>query len=337
MSITTYGVGGAGFLPCRVNALLQQVGEAGVIWLFTILGALTNDYYNNRRMVAIPDNTSLMALIAEKLLTQAGGINYCIKECYELNPMPPCTFFKLQQAFIESWWLWSIRKKEWVSYVEYAKENRELHGFLTWISFTLGVNTLPKHCFNLPRSYSTMNADGYKKIGALQVAFLAVPAISNELFFLIESIKIKPITTRTFFELIKSLVFFLGKFKIRIKQRLAKIASFSPFFKVFKYITSRRESGFSIAQGSPLFSWDWIRTNRHVAEIFHRKIIDPTLPSPLATSVQLIPILGNRDCIIEGHCSLAKESNEFRQLILHFVILLDTTLPGSCALSVFLP
>jgi lysophospholipase L1-like esterase len=173
MSITTYGVGGAGFSSLQGKSLQQQVDEAGVFDIY-ILWASTNDYTNNRENGSYTDYTEFDGFDTEKLITQAGGINYCIKRIYELNPNATIYFFTSSKAFIDRGGYDPFEKEGMVSYVDMQKKICELHGIPYLDQFTLGgYNTFNQALFY--RDPIHMNADGYKKIGALQVAFLAFP------------------------------------------------------------------------------------------------------------------------------------------------------------------
>lgn len=75
MTITNYGVPGAGFSSLQGKSLQQQVDEAGVFDIY-ILWASTNDYTNKRAIGEYTDYTEFDGYNEEKLVTQAGGINY---------------------------------------------------------------------------------------------------------------------------------------------------------------------------------------------------------------------------------------------------------------------
>ena len=77
MNITNYGVPGAGFSSLQGKSLQQQVDEAGVFDIY-ILWASTNDYTNHRDVGSYTDYTVFDGYDKEKLITQAGGINYCM-------------------------------------------------------------------------------------------------------------------------------------------------------------------------------------------------------------------------------------------------------------------
>lgn len=173
MSVTTYGVGGAGFSSLQGNSLQQQVDKSGVFDIY-ILWASTNDYTNKRESGSYTDYTEFDGFDTEKLITQAGGINYCIKKIYELNPNATIYFFTSSKAFHERGGYDSSDPNGMVNYVDMQKKICELHGIPYLDQFTLGgYNTFNQELFY--RDPIHMNAEGYKKIGALQVAFLAFP------------------------------------------------------------------------------------------------------------------------------------------------------------------
>jgi lysophospholipase L1-like esterase len=173
MSVTTYGVGGAGFSSLQGKSLQQQVDKSGVFDIY-ILWASTNDYTNKRENGSYTDYTEFDGFDTEKLITQAGGINYCIKKIYELNPNATIYFFTSSKAFHERGGYDSSDPNGMVNYVDMQKKICELHGIPYLDQFTLGgYNTFNQELFY--RDPIHMNAEGYKKIGALQVAFLAFP------------------------------------------------------------------------------------------------------------------------------------------------------------------
>jgi lysophospholipase L1-like esterase len=173
MSVTTYGVSGAGFSSLQGKSLQQQVDEAGVFDIY-ILWASTNDYNNKRENGSYTDYTEFDGFDREKLITQAGGINYCIKKIYALNPNATIYLFTSSKAFHERGGYDSSDPNGMVSYVDMQKKICELRGIPYLDQFTLGgYNTFNQELFY--RDPIHMNAEGYKKIGALQVAFLAFP------------------------------------------------------------------------------------------------------------------------------------------------------------------
>lgn len=173
MTITNYGVPGAGFSSLQGKSLQQQVDEAGVFDIY-ILWASTNDYTNHRRVGSYTDYTEFDSYDQEKLTTQAGGINYCIKKIYEINPNAVIYFFTSSKAFNEKGAYDPFYAQGMVQYVEMQKKICELHGIPVLDQFILGgYNIYNKDLYY--RDPIHMNGLGYKKIGELQVSFLAFP------------------------------------------------------------------------------------------------------------------------------------------------------------------
>jgi len=173
MSVTNYGVGGAGFSSLQGKSLQQQVDEAGVFDIY-ILWASTNDYTNNRAIGSYTDYTEFDDFDEEKLVSQAGGINYCIRKIYELNPHATIYFFTSSKAFNNRGGYDPFDENGMVKYVEIQKQICELHGIPYLDQFTLGGYNL----YNQDQYYRDpihMNEAGYEKLGALQIAFLAFP------------------------------------------------------------------------------------------------------------------------------------------------------------------
>lgn len=82
VTVTTYGVGGAGFSSLQGTSIQQQVDGAAVHDIY-ILWCSTNDYNGNRECGEWSDYTELDSYDESKLVTQCGGINYCIKKLLE--------------------------------------------------------------------------------------------------------------------------------------------------------------------------------------------------------------------------------------------------------------
>lgn len=174
MTVTNYGVGGAGFSSLQGKSLQQQVDEAGVFDIY-ILWASTNDYTNNRENGSVTDYTELDGFDEKKLVTQAGGINYCIKKIYELNPNATIYFFTSSKAFMNPGGYDPLDSNGMARYVEMQKQICELHGIPYLDQFTkAGYNTFNQNLFYEDPIH--MNEEGYKKLGELQVAFLAFPS-----------------------------------------------------------------------------------------------------------------------------------------------------------------
>lgn len=173
LKITNFGVPGAGFSSLQGKSLQKQVDEAGVFDIY-ILWASTNDYTNKREIGEYTDYTEFDGYDEKKLTTQAGGINYCIRKIYEKNPDAIIYFFTSSKAFNNRGGYDPHIEDGMKRYVEMQKMICALHGIPVLDQFsTAGFNT-----YNQKRYYSDpihMNYLGYKKLGELQVAFLAFP------------------------------------------------------------------------------------------------------------------------------------------------------------------
>ena len=173
MTVTNFGVSGAGFSSLQGKSLQQQVDEAGVFDIY-ILWASTNDYTNHRAVGDYTDYTEFDGYDKKKLITQAGGINYCIKKIYEINPHAIIYFFTSSKAFTDRGGYDPFSAHGMNEYVEMQKKVCELHGIPFLDQFFLGGYNI----YNEPFYYHDaihMNALGYKKLGELQVSFLAFP------------------------------------------------------------------------------------------------------------------------------------------------------------------
>lgn len=173
MIITNYGVSGAGFSSLQGKSMQQQVDEAGVFDIY-ILWASTNDYTNDREVGSYTDYTEFDGYDDKKLTTQAGGINYCVNKIYEINPQAVIYFFTSSKAFNDRGAYDPFYTQGMVQYVEMQKMICELHGIQVLDQFLLGgFNIYNKDLYY--RDLIHMNVLGYKKIGELQVSFLAFP------------------------------------------------------------------------------------------------------------------------------------------------------------------
>lgn len=171
MTISDFGVPGAGFSSLQGKSLQQQVDEAGVFDIY-ILWASTNDYTNDRDVGSYTDYTEFDGYDTEKLTTQAGGINYCIKRIYEKNPQAVIYFFTSSKAFNDRGAYDPYIAEGMNKYVEMQKEVCKLHGIPLLDQFLLGGYNI----YNMQLYYQDpihMNALGYQKLGELQVSFLA--------------------------------------------------------------------------------------------------------------------------------------------------------------------
>ena len=173
MTITDYGVPGAGFSSLQGKSLQKQVDEAGVFDIY-ILWASTNDYTNHRDVGSYTDYTEFDGYAIEKLKTQAGGINYCINKIYEINPHAVIYFFTSSKAFNDRGGYDPLYAQGMNAYVEMQKKVCQLHGIPVLDQFFVGgFNVYNKGTYYQDPIH--MNEIGYRKLGELQVSFLAFP------------------------------------------------------------------------------------------------------------------------------------------------------------------
>ncbi len=171
MTVTTFGVSGAGFSSLQGKSLQQQVNEAGVFDIY-ILWASTNDYNHNRDIGDYTDYTEFDSYDKTKLTTQAGGINYCIKKIYEINPHAVIYFFTSSKVFNNRGGYDPFYPQGINQYVDMQKKVCELHGIPVLDQFFLGgYNIYNKDVYYYDPLH--MNTSGYTKLGKLQVSFLA--------------------------------------------------------------------------------------------------------------------------------------------------------------------
>lgn len=177
-TVTTYGVGGAGFSSLQGHTLQQQVQEAGVYDVY-VLWASTNDYNNSRECGEWTDYTEFDNYDESKLVTQCGGINYCIKTLLEKNPRAEIYFFTSLRFFSKEDGYNPFSKstnstgKNFSQYIEAQKQCCEHFGIPVFDQFNLqGINIFNYSQYYLPDKLHMTDA-GYRKIGYQQANFLA--------------------------------------------------------------------------------------------------------------------------------------------------------------------
>ena len=141
LTITNYGVPGAGFSSLQGKSMQQQVDEADVFDIY-ILWASTNDYTNNREVGSYTDYTEF-DFTSSKAFNDRGAYDPFYSEGM-------------------------------VQHVDMQKMICALHGIPVLDQFLLGgYNIYNKDLYY--RDPIHMNVLGYKKLGELQVSFLAFP------------------------------------------------------------------------------------------------------------------------------------------------------------------
>ena len=177
-TVTTYGVGGAGFARGQGFDLQKQVDMAGVHDIY-VLWASTNDFTNSQDIGTWSDYTDIDGFDEFARYTQCGGINYCIKTLLEKNPDAQIYFFTSLRFFSreEGHNPFSERSNSaggnFAAYVAGQKACCEYFCIPVLDQFNLqGVNEYNYKRFYLNDSLH-MNEDGYRRIGPVQAAFLA--------------------------------------------------------------------------------------------------------------------------------------------------------------------
>ena len=167
--VVTYGVGGAGFSIDQGYSIQYQVDTAGVHDVY-VLWASTNDFNGGRPVGRWKDYTELDGYDTSRLSTQCGGINYCIKKLYFFTSL---RFFTRDSG--HNPYSADINKAgaSFADYVSAQIECCRYHGVAVLDQFSIqGVDEHNYQLFYLPDRLH-MNAEGYRRIGPVQAAFLA--------------------------------------------------------------------------------------------------------------------------------------------------------------------
>ena len=177
VSITNYGVPGAGFSSLQGTSIQQQVNGAKKHDIY-ILWASTNDFTNDRECGTKYDYTEYDNFDTSKLVTQCGGINYAIKKLYEINPLAEIYLFTSLRFFSSDSGhnpfstITNSTGKRFSEYVDAQKECALLHSIPCLDQFNIqGVNSYNYINYYKPDKLH-MTTAGYEKIAYKQVEFL---------------------------------------------------------------------------------------------------------------------------------------------------------------------
>jgi lysophospholipase L1-like esterase len=182
MTVTSYGVGGAGFSSVQGTSIQQQVvncANSGIEYDVFVLWASTNDYTNSRPIGEYTDYSVDDNYDTDKLISQCGGINYAIKYLSELNPKAELyvftgmRFFSSRAGYDPFTTIVNNTGNNFSAYVDAQKKCCERYGIPVLDQFNFqGCNE-----YNYTRYYQTdklhLTEEGYRKIAPVQVAFLA--------------------------------------------------------------------------------------------------------------------------------------------------------------------
>lgn len=177
-TVDTYGVGGAGFSSLQGYTLQKQVDTAGVYDVY-VLWASTNDFTNSRECGTWKDYTEADGYDESKLVTQCGGINYCIKKLMEKNPEAEIYFFTGFRFFgfeaghnpfsEES----NKTGLNFAAYVQAQKDCCVHYGIPVLDQFNnQGINDFNYQLYYKPDKLH-LTEEGYRRLGPMQADFLA--------------------------------------------------------------------------------------------------------------------------------------------------------------------
>lgn len=176
--VTTYGVGGAGFSIEQGCTLQKQVDAAGDYDIY-ILWASTNDYTNSRECGSWKDYTVYDNFDESKLVTQCGGINYCIKTILEKNPDADIYFFTSLRFFSADSGHNPFSEepnKTGTTFAQYIQGQKDVCSYQcipVFDQFELqGINDNNYQLFYKSDKLH-MNEAGYERIGRQQADFIA--------------------------------------------------------------------------------------------------------------------------------------------------------------------
>jgi lysophospholipase L1-like esterase len=177
MQVTDYGHGGYGFSSLQ-GSIINQVDGAKPHDIY-ILWASTNDYTNNREPGSPSDYTAADGFDRAKLVTQCGGLNYCIAKLRDINPKATIYIF----GSLPFWWntggydpaSTEVNKTghNFAYYTELQKQVAEMQGVKFFDQFQLPVLDIhTKDRYYLSDNLH-MNYNGYANVGLYQLHFLA--------------------------------------------------------------------------------------------------------------------------------------------------------------------
>lgn len=177
MHVTDYGHGGYGFSSLQ-GSVIDQVKRAKKHDIY-ILWASTNDYTNNREPGTPQDYTETDGFDAAKLVTQCGGLNFCIQKLRATNPDATIYVF----GSLPFWWNsggYDVASTEtnqtghnFAYYIDLQRQVAELQGVQFFDQFRLPVLTPEsKNKYYLGDNLH-MNCNGYANVGLYQLYFLA--------------------------------------------------------------------------------------------------------------------------------------------------------------------
>ena len=177
MNVTDYGHGGYGFSSLQ-GSIIDQVNRAKPHDIY-ILWASTNDYTNNREPGTPEDYTEEDGFDETKLVTQCGGMNYCIRKLRQINPRAKIYIF----GSLKFWYYRDGNTKRtgdvnktghpFSHYIDLQRQVAERQGVKFFDQDKIPVVTpQTKDRFYMSDNLH-MTYDGYANVGVYQLYFLA--------------------------------------------------------------------------------------------------------------------------------------------------------------------
>lgn len=177
LSVTTYGRSGYGFSSLQ-GSIQDQVRSAKKHDIF-ILWCSTNDYTTSRAAGWPSDYTDADGYNKEKLVTQCGGINYCIKylrdhfpgsKIYVFSSLP---YFETEIGYKRLCMQRNDTGMNFYMYVQYQKRCAQQQGVPYLDQFSLPELTEAKVSVYYKPDRVHLTAAGYANIAPRQLLFLA--------------------------------------------------------------------------------------------------------------------------------------------------------------------
>jgi hypothetical protein len=177
VKITDYGIGGYGFSSLQ-GSIQSEVDKTASHDIY-ILWASTNDYNNNRECGTPSDYTAADGYDKSKLVTQCGGINYCISKLKLINPKATIYFF-MSAPFFSSESGYNANSKitnatgyNFAHYIAMQKQCCKNHDIKYLNQFELGIFGLNNCSMYYQSDNLHLSNAGYAQLGSYQALFLS--------------------------------------------------------------------------------------------------------------------------------------------------------------------
>lgn len=177
VQVIDYGIGGYGFSSLQ-GSIQTEVNKATPLDIY-ILWASTNDYNNNRECGAPSDYTATDGYDKSKLVTQCGGINYCISKLKSINPKATIYFF-ISAPFFSSESGYKANSTtvnstgyNFAHYLDLQKQCCKNNGIKYLDQFELGLFNSSNYTIYYQSDNLHLSSAGYTLLGPYQTLFLS--------------------------------------------------------------------------------------------------------------------------------------------------------------------